>query len=101
MKCATCLDMGYVIVNGHEKIRCPSVHHMGKTLTLTLCCSAVTVHPKALPLDPPLVARVVDVEPEEVLRQVPISEAVKYYGAEELLRQMDAKDIKEHLNQGI
>lgn len=66
-------------------------------ISLTLCCSAVTVHPKALPNDPPLVAKIVDVEPEEVLRQVPIEEVVKHYGVEDLLRYMSTKDIKDHL----
>ena len=65
-------------------------------ITLTLCCSAVTVHPKALPNDPPLTARVVDVEPEEVLRQVPIEEVVKYYGGQDLLNAIGWQTVKDH-----
>lgn len=65
-------------------------------ITLTLSCSAVTVHPRALPLDMPLVATIADVEPEEVLRQIEISEAVKHYGAQDLINAIGWENVKQH-----
>lgn len=66
-------------------------------LTLTLQCSALTVHPPELPLDMPLRVRVIDVEPEEVLQQIEVAEVVKHFGAQALLCHISLEDIKEHL----
>jgi hypothetical protein len=65
-------------------------------ITLTLSYSAVTVHPKALPLDMPLRATIADVEPEEVLRHIEITEVVKHYGAQDLLSAIGWENVKEH-----
>jgi len=65
-------------------------------ITLTLQCSAITVHPPGLPKDMPMLARVIDVEPEEVLDQIDISEVVKHYGSQALLGAIGWENVKEY-----
>jgi len=65
-------------------------------ITLSLPCSTLSVHPPALPNDPPLLATITDVEPEDILRQMEIAEVVKYYGPQELLCAIGWENVKEH-----